>query len=127
MSKLNIFLFKVKCNVEEDAFWRLGWGGGASPANLFCQIGAALVSQPRCLLLKLYRYKISKELSVNKNHSIRRIYREVSDVPSTSNAVGLSPLIPLPLGELELLERIFCSLVSCQFECQEMSPLCKIN
>lgn len=48
-------------------------------------------------------------------------------MPSTSNTAGLSPLIPLPLGELELLERVFCSLLACQFECQEMSPLCEIN
>lgn len=55
-------------------------GGGAAPANLLCQIGAALAG-PRSLLLKLYRYKIRKELSVNKNHSISRIYREYQMCP----------------------------------------------
>lgn len=67
-----------------------------------------------------------RALSEQKSFNQQNI-QGVSNVPSTSNTVGLSPRIPLPLGELERLERIFCSLVSCQFECQEMSPLCKIN
>lgn len=56
-------------------------GGGGLPLLQISSVRLELHLRPRSLLLKLYRYKIRKELSVNKNHSISRIYREYQMCP----------------------------------------------
>lgn len=59
-----------------------GWDGGVVCGSCKSPLSDwSCTCVPRSVLLKLYRYKISKELSVNKNHSISRIYREYQMCP----------------------------------------------
>lgn len=118
------FLLKVKCKAQEDAFARLRWERSSckhSPSKC-SYICAALLSAWAFAGKRLV--KSSPWTKIIQSAECTREYQMCSPPPIRWGSLlwYLCPSV-----SWNCLKGFSVLRVSCQFECQEMSPLCEIN